>query len=202
MRIETVTREIYQFTELDDDAKEKARDWWRDGFQYDSWWHDDIIDGAKRIGGIMGIDIDHVYFSGFSSQGDGACFVGSYQYNKGALPAIMREYPQDTELHQIARDLQALQRSWFYGLSATVKHQGHYYHEFCTYIDVQADDTITGYDRDIIPAEDRLTELLRDFMRWIYKRLEQEYEWLMSDEQIDEAIIFNEYEFTSDGERA
>jgi hypothetical protein len=39
-------------------------------------------------------------------------------------------------------------------------------------------------------------------MRWIYRQLEREYEWLMSDEQVDESIRINEYEFTEEGKLA
>lgn len=199
MRTETVVRQLYTFNELDDDGKEKAREWWRrDGLDYE--WHYDVISDIKQIGSMLGIDIDDVYFSGFSSQGDGACFTGHYAYNPGALPAVMREYPSDTELHQVARDLQTIQRAWFYQLTAAVRHQGHGFHEYCTLIDVRTDDDVTGYDRDITPAEDGIAEALRDFMRWSYRRLEREYDWLMSDEQVDESMICNEYEFTEDGE--
>ena len=49
-------------------------------------------------------------------------------------------------------------------------------------------------------AEDDIKEIARDFMRWIYKRLESEYEYSVSDEAVEENIITNEYEFTEDGE--
>lgn len=47
-----------------------------------------------------------------------------------------------------------------------------------------------------------LTEALRDFNRWIYKALEKEYEYLTSDEAVEESIRTNAYEFTKDGYRA
>lgn len=49
---------------------------------------------------------------------------------------------------------------------------------------------------------DNLIEALTDFNSWIFKSLEKEYEYLMSDESVDESIKANEYEFTEDGERA
>ena len=48
---------------------------------------------------------------------------------------------------------------------------------------------------------DRLEETLRDFNRWIYTSLRDEYEYLTADEQVDESIRENEYEFTEDGNR-
>ena len=50
-------------------------------------------------------------------------------------------------------------------------------------------------------AENDIIELLRNFMNWIYKRLENDYEWLNSNEQVDESIISNEYEFDIKGNR-
>jgi len=35
----TATVELYQFNELSDEAKERAREWWRDGLDY-PWWSD------------------------------------------------------------------------------------------------------------------------------------------------------------------
>ena len=139
-----------------------------------------------------------IYFSGFSSQGDGACFEGDYSYKKGALKAIVAECPTDKTLHQIARDLQTAQQPYFYRLTATMKHSGHYYHAGCMSVDVEGDSDI--YYNDLSEAEDNITEALRDFANWMYKQLENEYDYRMSDENVDESIIINEYSFTSDGE--
>ena len=46
---------------------------------------------------------------------------------------------------------------------------------------------------------DELIDYLRDFMRLIYKQLETDYEFRMSDEYIDDMIINNEYEFLDNG---
>ncbi len=50
-------------------------------------------------------------------------------------------------------------------------------------------------------AEDIVTEALRDLARWLYRQLEREYEYLTSDEAVDEAIAANEYTFTEAGRR-
>jgi hypothetical protein len=186
---------VYQFDELNEDAKEKAREWWREGGM-DYEWYDAVYEDAKAIGELMGIEIDKIYFSGFSSQGDGACFEGSYAYAKSSVKAVIEYAPQDSELHRIVKALAAIQKLNFYQLTATVKHSGHYYHEFCTNIDAQrADDSFAT------EGLDELKELLRDFMHWIYRQLETEYDYLNSDEQVDETIRINEYTFTEDGNR-
>ena len=73
--MKTVTVNTYGIKELNDKARtraiEKHRDW---NVDYD-WW-DFTYDDAKAIGAPMGIAIMDIGFSGFSSQGDGAHFVG------------------------------------------------------------------------------------------------------------------------------
>lgn len=195
----TQIKTLYTFDELDDSAKETARQWYREGaFNYD--WYDCTIEDAKTIGKILGIDIDKIYFSGFCSQGDGACFTGSYSYAKGAAKAIRQYAGTDKTLHQIADDLQDIQRRYFYQLSANVEHSGHYYHEMCTSITVSDDRGGYGWSAPV-EAEDGITEALRDFMRWIYRQLESEYDYLNSDEAVDESIAINEYTFDENGER-
>ena len=50
-------------------------------------------------------------------------------------------------------------------------------------------------------AEETVMEALRDLARWLYRQLEREYDYLTSDEAVDEAIVANEYSFTVDGKR-
>jgi hypothetical protein len=80
---------VYEFHELSDDAKELARAWFRDGAG--DWdWHDFIYDDFEEICRIFGIELKTctvrlmgggarqkpcIWFSGFYSQGDGACYA-------------------------------------------------------------------------------------------------------------------------------
>mgnify|MGYP006349452599 FL=1 len=194
MRIEAL--HIYTYEELSDEAKAKARDWYRknDDDEYSEF----VIDDAKEVAALMGWEIDKVYYSGFWSQGDGACFEGIMRYNKGCAK-LVKAYTNDAELNRIAKAWQSLQRRNFYALEASVKHRGHYSHEMCTEFD--CGDTRHNYGWLQNPeAEDDIKEIARDFMRWIYKRLEAEYEYSVSDEVVAENIIANGYEFTEDGE--
>lgn len=93
----------YSFDELSDAAKEKAREWFRSGDDF-SYYAKAVIEDAKEIGKIMGIEIEEVYYSGFSSQGDGASFKGHWAYEKGSVKAIKSHATTDTELHRIAAD--------------------------------------------------------------------------------------------------
>lgn len=202
---------VYKFSELSDRAKERARDWFRQGdLDYD-WW-EFIYEDAAHIADLLGIDLRTkrvklmngdvrydpcIFFSGFCSQGDGACWEGTYSYKRGSVKAVKEYAPQDRELHRIASGLYDIQRRYFYKLSARCSHRGHYSHSYCMDIDVDFGDF--NYNKD---TDEELTQLLRDFADWIYKQLNSEYDYRMSDEAVDEAIESNEYEFNEDGSRA
>lgn len=194
MRTETLY--IYKYEELSDGAKAKARDWYRKND--DNEYSEFVIDDAKEVAALMGWEIDKVYYSGFWSQGDGACFEGIMRYNKGCAK-LVKAYTNDEELNRIAKAWQDLQRRNLYALRASVKHRGHYSHEMCT--EFECEDTRSNYGWLQNPeAEDDIKEIARDFMRWIYRQLKTEYEYSVSDEVVAENIIANGYEFTADGE--
>ncbi len=210
---EIIETTVYRLDELSDASKEKARTWYREGgFDYD--WFEFVYNDFECICAILGIRLDMrtvrlysggtrqkpcIRFSGFWSQGDGACFEGRYSHAKAA-PRNIREYaPKDDDLHRIADALQAIQRRNFYQLHAVVGHRGRYYHEYGMTISVERDSpTYQGMTSD---AEDAIAETLRDLARWLYRRLEREYDYLTSDEAVDEVITANEYTFTEPGSR-
>jgi hypothetical protein len=204
---------VYYFDELPDAGKEKARAWYCEGgLDYD--WFDFVYEDFERVCDILGIRLDTVpvrifgggtrhkpciWFSGFWSQGDGACFEGDYSYAKGASAAIRRYAPKDFELRRIADGLGAIQRRNFYQLGARITHRGRYHHEYSMAIAVERDSP--GVQDRTDDADEDVREALRDVARWLYRRLEDEYEHLTSDEAVDESIRLNEYSFTEDGVR-
>lgn len=203
---------VYTYDELDDSAKEKARQWYSEQVFNDSSDWEYVYEDAERMASIIGITIDDrpyktlggatrhepcIWFSGFSSQGDGACFEGTYRYKKGVVAAIKAEC-SDEELIRIATALQAVQRKHFYKLRATCKHTGHYSHSGCMGVDVEHSE---DQYRDLGDAEDDVRQLMRDFADWIYDQLEREYDYQTSDETVEETIVANAYEFYQSGER-
>lgn len=195
--MQTHTYVTYSFDELSEEAQEYALEKYWQWDVDDTFWQECVIDDAKEIGKILGIEIENIYFSGFSSQGDGACFEGYYSYAKQAPKNIKAYAPEETKLHTIAQNLQDLQRKNFYCLSANVKHRGHYYHEMCTDIQVWNDNESMGGAND--EAHDGIKELLRDFMRWIYRTLEKEFEYRTSAENLKESFQANDVQFLENG---
>lgn len=201
-----IEKTLYKYEELSDAAQERARDWYRQGGLGYDWWEFCYEDFA-RVAEILGIDLSQravllmngkcryepeIYFSGFYHQGSGSSFCGTYGYAKGAVVKIKEYAPQDEELHRIAQGLQDVQRRHFYRLIADITSV----HD--NYIRVEVEDSENRY-RDIGDAEDDVRGLMNDFNDWMFKHLQDEYEYLTSDEAVAESLITNEYEFDEEG---
>lgn len=215
--METVAVEVFKFEELEDSAKETARQWWRELESQDFGGSGDIFEPAETAAKLLGIELDrsdvplhgggkrsdpNILYSGFSSQGDGASFTGTYHYRKGSRKAVRAEFGTDSKLWAIADGLTELQRKHGYKLAGRITQRGHYVHKHTMYLDPYRADK-NGFEIDSeVDAEvgDELLELMRDFAEWIYRGLEAEYDYRMSDECVDDSIIANEYRFTVNGE--
>jgi hypothetical protein len=204
---------VFHLAELSEKARETARAWYREAAAGDDW-HECVFDDFEAICTILGVRLKTrsvrlfgsgtrekpcIWFSGFGSQGDGACFEGNYGFARGATKTIRAHAPQDDELHRIADALHAIQRRNFYQLRADANQRGRGYHEYSMTISVERDSPTN--QQMTADAEDAVTEALRDLARWLYRQLESEYEYQASDEVTDEAILANEYTFTGDGRR-
>lgn len=188
----------YEFDELSDEAKRRALEVYRNiNVDYDGWC-DFVYEDAKRMGEIIGIDIENIYFSGFAHQDQGAMFEGRYEYVPGSMARIREEAPLDYKLHEIADRLDQVQTYASYQIVARTRHSyPHYYHEYTMQVDVEREDE---YDlRE--GQEEEVIDCLREFARWIYRQLDESYFDLIEDEQVAETIRANEYEFTESGRR-
>ena len=210
---EVICTTVYRIDELSDAAKSKAKTWYRELGPQDDWWNA-VYDDFERVCDILGVSLRAkpvrllgggtrqkpcIWFSGFWSQGDGACFEAGVRYGKGSVAEIKAYAPQDAELHRIAIAMQDLQRRNFYQITGNATHRGRYYHEYC--MDIAVDrDSPTGQSLTD-DAEAGVTEALRDLARWLYRQLQAEHDHLTSDEVVEESIANNEYTFTEAGRR-
>ncbi len=211
--MQTIQTNVFTFDELDERAKERARDWWREANAGETFQFKYIIDDAAEVLKILGFELKTrdiplmsgktraevcIYWSGFCSQGDGASFEARYKYKSGSAQAVRAYAPKDERLHKIADRLQAIQKSFFYKLFADIFTRGNYTHEYAMQInaDYEKDET-----RDISEAEADILECARDLARWIYKNLDEQNDYMNENEYIDECLITNEYTFTETGKR-
>lgn len=170
--MKTITTTVYEFDELNDKAKEKARDWYRDGALDYEWW-DSTYEDAERAGlKITSFDLD---------RNRHAC--GEFiKYAEDCAKRILAEHGQDCETFKTAaaflKEREAL----------TIKHA-----------DPEASNGLT-YDGDQA-IEECESEFLKSILEDYSIMLQKEMEYLMSDESVDELIRANEYTFTETGKR-
>ena len=171
---------VYSFDELSEAAQERAINELRPlNIEHD--WYEYPYDTIRTAGKLIGLDIDMIYFDT-----DLYCiFDASYEYVRGAVKAVQAEFPRMTALHEVAQKLQVLQKRHFYSLSCNVASQRdtNSYQCFRFGEDYECD----------------LGVIIDDFAHWAWVLLRDEYEYLTSDEAIQEMIESNEYEFDEAG---
>ena len=159
-----VKMKVYEFVELSEEAKEKAREWYRDGALYYNWW-DCTFDDAERVGLKIGDFELYRHTIDLKLTTDGV----------DVAKDILNEHGEGCTTHVAARE--------FIANAAYLRMaHGRDYRERVEYEDI-----CTGFGRAL--GECYLT------------MLDSEYEYLVSDECVDETIISNEYTFTESGRR-
>jgi hypothetical protein len=185
-----------------DEILDKFRDW-----NIYEGWHDYVYEDFKREMEVIGIEVDDIYFSGFSSQGDGACFEGRVSDWPKFLESVGYTCPA---LIALAAE------AWGF----SVVHRGHYYHENCTsftsdmvspddYSESEMDEFVyahSPYSTDIQNAafvailqgynfsslHDEFEEEFKRHMRALYSQLEAEHDHLTTDEAILDSLEAND----------
>lgn len=192
--MKTISVHVYQFDELDDKAKEAARKWFRKDYPDHGWW-ELVYDDAKEVAKFLGVEINEIYFSGFWSQGDGACFTGMFRSaDLKTLDALKESYPLEEKLHALLQRLHEVCRVFNVMHRISIGVYGRYSHSGTMTFD-NLDDEYTD------AALGEVSKCLRSFADWIYANLEKEHDYLCSDEYVDETIRTNEYWFLVDGLR-
>jgi hypothetical protein len=214
---------VYQFDELSESAKDTARDWYRQCTAEDfvDCHAESVIDDAARLLALIGVDIKQrsvrlmnggtrnepdVYFA-VADRSAGVSYSARYAFAAGGVELLEAEAPsvydgkpqkQNAAINRIARALDDVQSRNENKILATVSHNRRV-RDFAIDIDVEHED-----DNDLLSAEDVSTveECFEDIAHWLHQQLENEWEYQHSDEQVDENIRANEYEFMEDGRRA
>jgi hypothetical protein len=139
-----------------------------------------------------------IYFSGFCSPGDGACFAGEFRGKLDMVEKIKEYAPLDKDLHNIAECLFVdFVQPYNASCRVDIMTFGRYSHSGTMSFEFNEYETSEG---EWEPVEDQgkmdvVVNNLRWLADWLYAKLEKEYEWLTSDEIVAENIIANEYEF-------
>jgi hypothetical protein len=211
--MKTITLKLYSFKELTKEAKEKALTTFRDlNIGFDWWEHEyeDFIELVSHLG--IAVDKDSIKFSGFYSQGDGSAFSAKVDFSKlfnAIAQKSWKDYaPQQEFPFQLPtidrRVLELVKNGILPNEPQIIGRQKQY--------DVTVDLGIyvvneNGRTHDLLFEElDNLEIGLRDVAKhlnqYLYKSLESQYEFLISDTAVIETMLANEYLFTADGRSA
>lgn len=172
------------------------------------WW-DSTYEMFKEDMKEQGIYVSQMYFSGFWSQGDGACFDGQLD----DVPLFLEKNFKPDDYPMIRKLLDSGGSVKF-----SVEHSGHYYHENCTRFYIEADrleyvvDIPTDFhgqiveqwdsilDTEIVDFEKQSVEIFKNHMRNLYRKLEKEYDYLTTDEAVWETVCANDLNDDDEGE--
>lgn len=171
--MKTIETKVYEYNELSDAAKERARDWWRNGALDYEWW-DSTYEDAANIGlKLTSFDLDR----------------NRHACGEFTIPAahvaekIIAEHGKDCETHKTALAFIAECKA----LDAKTPKDAD---------GVPLDEGVFNDAQDEQDAE-FLKSLLEDYSII----LQHEMEYIMGDEYVTETIISNGYTFTEDGKR-
>lgn len=160
------------------------------------WW--DYLYEDFKLGMVeKGIRIKDIFFTGFYSQGDGACFTGEIDMCKFLKAHGLEE-------HYMGATFFAAQGELYTTLD---KNSSHYAHENTVSVNLELDnynnyDDDTRYDiystmEEVMESEwkqldNQVEEICRGYMRDLYRQLRDEYEALTSDEAVWDTIAAND----------
>ena len=207
----TKSYDVLMFDELSEEAKTTALDNNRNiNTEFSG---DYILEEETENLKMLGFDDVKIYYNGFYSQGDGACFEGSLD-NSG-VEKFLRAQKRLSHYKTLYR---AMRDGSIY-INIKISHSGHYYHEYMTDTDDMTEmqdnselegelakeweDFITFLDNRVYGKVDLTKNCgegwIIDRNREIYKNLEAGYEADISDEAVADTLRANEYGYLADG---
>ena len=201
----TVSVNVYNYEELADDAKEKVLAEQRNANVRFNDWFELIIDAWKCSLEEFAFFAPRIYFSGFYSQGDGACFECDSIYSDRLFESVRAEI--DTFSKEFQEVFKTQEEALFNFMenyvSFTIETSIHRYcHENTRYIDWDIhndDEKAKHFEKFIDEIGEWLEEKRKTFCKEIYQQLEEEYEEQTSDDSVIYTVSGNEYEFFEDG---
>jgi hypothetical protein len=170
--MKTIETKVYEFNELSDSAKEKARDWYREHALDYEWWEATYEDAARIGLKIKSFDLDRRHATGEFTQP--AAHVAE---------EILKQHGETCETYKTA--------------AAFVKQCKELDAKTPKEADGSPVDESTFNDSQNEQDAEFLKSLLEDYSII----LKNESEYLVSDELVDESIEINEYTFTETGKR-
>ena len=195
----TTVIDMYQFDELDDCAKERARDWYRGCTESDDFDYtlDDCAEALKALGFRLGNRYNKRTIYWGTNPID-AAFDATWSAQRFAPDKLLADRPTDKELHRITAELATVARAYpnAHG-SCTRGRNRNQTAEF----DANVEDCEREAEESAQGTADTFRTAVTDLAHWVATTINAEYEYQYSAECVDESIRCNEYEFDINGKR-
>jgi hypothetical protein len=193
------------YKELSDTAKEHAFERHVEYAQSNDyyWWESVMEDWVERLSAVgISTSLEQMHFSGFHSQGDGACFTGSIDLKEflEAHPDLKKEHVK-LYMAVVPFDTRGAACE-YYDLELTRHGSTNYNHEKSVHLGswdlniLPEYDTEEGedYERLIIDAEADIEWQCREYMKELYNDLEKEHEYMQSMECFLEEVDYKDFD--------
>jgi len=204
------TVNLYRYEELpSEQAKEKARDWYRHHIQPDATDWSCITKLFEEELADLGYPTEDVSWSLSYCQGDGMAFYGK-----------LIDHKLDTLISRVAKENKKMRHLWFkkirkwfadcdFALIIERNHYGYRYSHYNTmsvWVDIKSYGLNRAQEKNLELFAEWLESIIRADVKQVSKSLERlgydEIERLSSDEEVEEALnsfdyYFNEYGTTS-----
>lgn len=185
---------VYQFYELSDETKEEVLNRYRD-INVDSDWYECIFDAQTERLSKFGFSDVQIFFTGFYSQGDGACFDAEIDLST----FIKYKYTGKQQKNM----LNVLEVCDLSAIIDKTPFSNHYSHENARKIRLDIGyypaDKHARIKDSIFKLQEDLESVRHDESQTIYASLWKSYEYLTSDDCIADAFDANECHFTENG---
>ena len=201
MRTVTIEHQVYGIEDLSDNPEVRQAvltvnyDW----EVQKHGWRNPTYDAFKTsLKGTCFI-CDKISFSGFSSQGDGAMFEGSFLLDYTTELSVIELYVPDKRIARLIK-AERISISCDFRQYGNHSHHKSYTNTFVveTYGNHRCDDNICNY-LDSGTLESKIKDDYETLCKDLYRDLESEYEYLTSDKYLLDMFKENEYEFYADG---
>jgi hypothetical protein len=191
--METRTYQVYKYDELPEASKQKVLERYN-GINTDHDWWEFTEKEVKIELTKAGYTNPEVYFSGFWSQGDGACFDAGID-----LDLWIKVAKRGKKYRCL---LKPIRDGYIEGRIVKNSYGYHYSHSRTRDVEISEAHYIKLTPKQEAALDELEKEVEEDrYSRSnaLYKRLEKEYEHLTSEEVIVETLMANDYDFTIDG---
>ena len=187
--METRTYNVYELDELTPELKEKVIENYRDIHTGYGWYQFILEEWTEKLEALGYENID-INFNGFGSQGDGASFTAKSM----DLDKWLKVHKRTTHYKKLLKDIHNYGLAGLTGEVYRLTH--HYYHENTCKASVDGD---TKYPELVDELTAEIESERYELCNQLYKDLQNEYEYLTSDEVILETLKANEYMFNDEG---